>query len=252
MFGRKSQEVRDIEDYANNEMNYEGADLPEVGYEGDEFEFGGGDGFATEANADQSFQFTLENKGASAVAREVALWPGMFTAEADLNTAGYPVDGILRDGGVIPGAAADAQITATSGNPTRTINAMIDFMRKNPSRLIAMTIQSDDPDQFDSILNLAQYSPFKDLGKSFIRLQDFYDPDQFSSKKIEMNLLKTGQAFQFDDQAIATLKILAGRKVTFTFFFGAINNQAKKLSKRARRFHSGYLRQLRETREIAK
>lgn len=240
-------DVQAIEKFAGRELNYEGVDF------GTEYDFGGKQGgFVNEGIADQSFSLVIDNSGANAVDRVIALNPGLFEAEADLVAAGYPVAGILRDGQIVAGAAAGAEITGTSKIPQRSINAFLKFVKTNAARCIAIHMQSDDPEQFDTNIDLSIYSPFRNLGADYIRLQDFYDPDQFSSKKIEAPLLQTGQSFQFDDQNIALMTILAGRKVTLTLFFGAINNQSKKLRDRAMRFHSTHHARLAAVRSAAK
>lgn len=252
--GMSRADIETIERFANKNLNYEGAEFNYEGADiGNEYDFGGRPGgFANELAADVSFSFTLANQGAAAVNRIIALSPGIFTAEAAMQDAGYLVDGILKDGGVIPGAAADAQVTATSNVPRRSINSFLEFVKRNPTRLVEIHLQADDPSQFDTNLNLSTFSPFRDLGQDYIRLQDWYDPDQFSSKKIEIQLLKSAQDFQFDDQQIATMQLLAGRRVTMTLFFGGINNQAKKLAVRAKRFHAGHAARIAAVRSAAK
>jgi hypothetical protein len=245
--GINHADIKTIEKFAGRELNYEGADI------GMDYDFGGAvGGFASEGAADQSFSFVIDNTGANAVDRVIAIGAGFFTAEADLQAAGYPAVGILRDGQVVPGAAAGAEVTAASKVAQRSISAMLEFMKFNPARVVAIHMQADDPEQFDTNLELATYSPFRNLGQDYIRLQDFYDPDQFSSKKIEIPLISTGQTFQLDNQQIALMTILAGRRVTMTLFFGAINNQAKKLASRARQFHARQHQQLAAIRSAAK
>lgn len=244
------KQIADIEAQAMRELSsYEGRDI--MSYEGndidDDLDFGGRvvGGFSSEDQTGQSFTFTLENQGSTPLDRVIALNPGQFDAEADLVTAGYPAAGILRDGQVVPGATVGTNdVVATPANPKRTIDAFLKFAYKNSLRITGMTIQSDDPDQFNTNLDTYVYSPFRDLGSDYIRIEDYYDPDQFSSKKVEMNLLASGHAFQFDDQSIVLMKLLKGRKVTITFHVGAVNNQAKKLAKKAARFHAGHTAQL--------
>jgi hypothetical protein len=228
------KDIKQLEDLAEaNFSNYTGTDF------NDEYDFGGAPGFGHEEKSNLRYSVKLTNTGANAVDRVIALNPGQFESEADLNTAGYTIAGILRDGQVVPSPATGAEVVGTPQNPRRTIKEFLKFCRANATRVVGMIIQSDDPEQFSTYLNISQYSPFKELGKDFVALEDYYDPDQFSSKKINVPLVAAGQAFQFDDQTIVDMTLKAGRTANITFICGAVDNRARKLAKRAKRAYAG-------------
>lgn len=216
--------------------HYEGEDF----YEGVEFDFGGAPrgSFIHEARTNNFYKFSMDNSGANAVDRVIAISFAQFGSEAAIVAAGYTLDGLLKDGAVIPGAAADAQVTATPANPRSPINEFLSWCRWNPTRVVAMTIDSDDPDQFESFIEVFQWSPFRQLGTDFtIDVSDYYRVYQQSTKKIEVNLLSKDQSFQIDNQNIVLFPIKAGRKVNITLKIGAINNQSGKLKKVAKQSH---------------
>jgi len=199
------------------------------------FDFGGAPAknFAFERDTDRDFTFTVDNKtAATPIARTIALNPGQFLTEARLAAVGYTqVAGILKDGGVIPGAAAGVQLTATADNPVFPINEYLEWVRRNPARIVGMTIDADDPNAFRTKINVYQWDPFKNKGTDkIIDIYKYYNEFQQSQKKITVDLLKKNQDFQMDDQSIVTLLVNAGRTMTITLHHGAINNQAAKLS----------------------
>ena len=232
-----NEEGLDYESEAEDFLsNYEGED----DYEGLEFDFGGASkqSFFNEKQTNQFYKFKLSNKGASAVDRVIAISFAQFTAEAQMATAGITVDGLLKDGAVIPGALVAEQVTATPADPKSTINQFLAWCKLNPTRVVGMTIDSDDPNQFETLIEVSQWSPFRRLGSDFIiDVSEYYRVYQQSAKKIEMDLIPKDHVFQIDNNNIVLFMLKAGREVNITLKIGAINNQAGKLKKAAKSRH---------------
>lgn len=181
----------------------------------------------------QTFKFQLINTGASAVDRDLAIVPGLFTTEAALTAYGIKTDGILKTGGVIPGAAAAAQVNLVNLRP-ETIEMLQNFLRFNPSRLIGMTLAVSDPAQFETEMTITRTNPFRKEAVDQVDISGYYSPDQFSSKKVEVDLINVAEDTTLGNQSVFGMKLLAGQTVIITLRFGGVNNQEKKFDRRAR------------------
>lgn len=184
-------------------------------------------------NKPNTFKFKLSNKGGSSVDRDLVIHPGLFTSEAALTAYGITCDGILKTGGVIPGAAAAAQVTLTNMRPA-TVEMLQEFLRHNPSRLIGMTISATDPSQFETEMMITRANPFRKEAFDEIDISSYYSPDQFSSKKVEVDLVNVAEDTTLGNQAVMSMKLLAGQDVIITLRFGGTSNEEKKFDQRAK------------------
>jgi len=169
----------------------------------------------------EKFGFTIANNGSSDV--KVALTHANFpVAKANTSTgeisyndaseitaAGYSVDCVLDDGTIA------TNVTATAINPAFRIRHFQQYRRFNPLVIKDMTIQANNSDFFQQSLTIAYVSPLSDMGKQHIPLNDFYNVNQSSTTKIEIQDLN----MPVDDTTLMIVTIPAGRTVTFTMKF---------------------------------
>lgn len=210
------------------------------GYEGDVFsrndlgiEFmGGASSFADEGKTGLIYTMTITNNGANAVDRSLALNPGYFTSASDIKDSnGTAVDAIVAEGTII-----GAGVTACTGaGKPKSITEFLAFLKYNPTRFTGLKIKVDDSSQFDNIIYIKQNSPFRNLQDKQITPNTYKDSTQTDDKRVEIPL----EDFQMDNNTTVTTVISAGRTVTFSWFVGAIKNQAYELANKAAIARSG-------------
>lgn len=226
--------VKEAEDLSNFTGQEDYSD--DAGFAGDDDDDDDNSAFVGQAKRTakaQTFKFKLSNNGSAAADRDLAIVPGLLTSEAALTAYGIKCDGILKTGGVIPGAGATAQVTLTNLRP-EPIEMLQQFLRHNPSRLIGMTMAVTDPAQFETEMSIVRTNPFKKEGTDTVDISGYYSPDQFSSKKVEVDLVNVAEDTTLGNQSVMMMKLLAGQEVIITLRFGGISNEEKKFDKRAR------------------
>lgn len=214
---------------------YEGSDNY-VGADDDHVDFNGhGKSFLNEDRSSITYSFKLQN--ATLVKKTVALTPTYLGTAAALALAtGETVDGILTDGAIIAG------LTGTAGNSKLTIAGLQAFIKQNPTRVLEMTIVSNDTSSFEEKITFQHLSPFRALDNNTIPLTDYIKPDQFNTKKAIVPIAKEYGNVQLDDQTMILLPIggtdtvaVTGVILNITLRLGAIMNQAGALNKKATR-----------------
>jgi hypothetical protein len=231
-----ANEIKAIKKEAEDLSNFTGQEdyAEDAGFAGEDDEDNSAFVGQAKRNAKaQTFKFQLTNNGASAADRDLAIVPGLFTTEAALTAYGIKTDGILKTGGVIPGAAAAAQVNLVNLR-AETVEMLQQFLRHNPSRLIGMTLAVSDPAQFETEMSITRTNPFRKEGVDQVDLSGYYSPDQFSSKKVEVDLINVAEDLTLGNQSTFMMKLLAGQTVIITLRFGGVNNQEKKFDRRAR------------------
>lgn len=182
--------------------------------------------FADEANNDRQFSMTISNLGTAAEDRVLALHSGYLTTLAEiLDSSGTAAAAIVTDGTII--STTDKVVTC-SGSP-RKIAHLKSFVNSNPTRFTGLKMLVNDSDQFEMPLCVRKLSPFSDLGYTMINPSIYKNSNQQNDKRVEIPL----NDFQLDDQTVVVFTLKAGRSVTFTFFGGAIRNNAGELNAKA-------------------
>lgn len=200
-------------------------------------DFSGAAGFADEANAGINYSIVLTNTGAAAVDRLIAICPGYLTLAADVKDAnGNAVAAILSEGDEVVGTILATNNLTCHGQP-KSFNEFLGFLKYNPTRFTGLKMKVDDANQFDEEIYVKQMSPFRNLTDMHIYPANFKNSTQLDDKRVEIPL----ENFQMDSNTIVITKIQAGRTVTFTFFAGAIKNQAYELAVNAQ-LAKGYAR----------
>jgi hypothetical protein len=171
-----------------------------------------------------SFTLTVTNTGSSAEDRTIALLPAYFTDKSQVkDSAGAAVAGILCEGLVCGTVVGNNNVQAV-GKP-KSIDEFLAFIKQNPLRITGLKMKVDNTDQFSEDLLFRKESPFKDLGFVTKSPSNYENSMANNDKIVEIPLTDA----QFDNQTSVVTTIKAGRTVTFTFFVGAISNQAAML-----------------------
>lgn len=217
------------------DQNYIGTSL--------ELDFGGESSFAGEQMTGNDFGFKITNSHPED--QEVALCPAFFSDVAALNEYGFSnVKGILKDGVIatIDDEGTDRNVIGTALDSTKKIVSLLEFIKRNPTRIVSMNIRSSTDNQFEKSIRVGNVAPFQNLGDKTIQLTDYFDPNQYQSNKIIVNLLETGNAIDFNDQNVVILTIAGGSTCTINLKVGGILNHAKSLDVRARKAYNNMAR----------
>lgn len=223
--------------------SYEGS------YEGDENYLGDNDddlsfsgnarSFVNEVGSSIKFGFKLQNT--TTTTRVVALCPAFYSTASAINTAtGETVDGILTDGNFVTDGTT--YVTGTAHDAKHKIAPLLEFIKRNPARIVELTIQANNESAFEEKITMRQCSPFRAAGNEYITLTDYVKPDQYNTKKCIVPVWKDYPHTQLDDQNLILLPIggtnvqaTTGVILNITMKIGAILNPAGKLSKKAAR-----------------
>ncbi len=225
--------------YEGGDQNqYEGGDQNQyIGLNDDSVDFCGGNSFMTEGGSAIQFTFTLTNAADSN--KVIALTPTFLGSAANIAThTGETCDGVLTDGTII------TSVTGTAANSKLKIAFLQNFVLRNPSRLIRMTVKSNTEDGFlASEMVIGQASAFRSPSINRIPVTKFVNPDQYSQKKAVIDFREAGyQDMQLDDQNIILLRVsgtnvvaTTGESLNITLEYGAVNNPARTLSVKAKK-----------------
>lgn len=241
------RELKKIETIAGQEFNYEGDNhygREDHSYVGEgEYDFGGTSvSFIGEHAKGRVFSMTAENT--SDETRVIAFCPAYYDSLARLASEGHgDVDAILGDGEIYrQGEDADKKVVANSLNAGKTIYGFLEFIKRNPLRVTAMTIQTTNPGQLDEIIKIENVGPFYDLGNKQIILSTYRPASQLATDKIDCNLLADDNVLDFNDQNLIKFPLRSGAKVTINLFIGAIKNDARQLNSKAKTAHNNIKR----------
>lgn len=235
----KKGELRQLNAVAGAEFNYEGSGY--IGQNDPELDFGGNgkvSSFLAEHARNRSF--TVKLKNTFTTDKVIALCPAFFDTLSRLSAAGHSdVDAIFADGDIlVDGVDADLKITCSTTNSSKSIYAFNEFIKRNPTRIVGFSMQSNQSAQFDQTITVENQSPFVNLGNQIINLTDYRPPNQLSETKIAVNLVQDGVSLEFNDQNLIKLPLVAGADITINFYVGGIINIAKKLNTKAVAAHS--------------
>lgn len=233
----EAEAMRNLSSFAGNSSQspYTGDDFE--GYEGyDGFNdpfidgFGGVDGgihniFTSEIADGRIFTMMISNNVGSD--ETIMLCYGSEKTNAVLgNGAGISTDGCIRTQNGFASVAGTAQaFNAKSMENNFTIEQLIAFVHKNPTRIIGLRVESDSNDQLKRSLLLRKKSPFRDLQTDHVRLAVHTDENT-----VRDGIVTVRMDYQLDDQTEVLLEIPAKSTTYVSFIFGAIHNEAKALA----------------------
>jgi hypothetical protein len=182
-----------------------------TGLEDEHIDFGGqGASFNTEHSDGKSFSVAVENTTTS-------------TKRVSFGAALEAVAGTtqLKEGTVVTGVTCN-------GSP-KSYDVLKDFIKLNPTRLIALKVQSSNEEQLSQSLIVTRVSPFENLGSKNLNFSAFTKEGAFNTKMLTL----VGLDLQLDDQTDIAVDIPAGTRTVFTLFVGGIANSAKMLNTKA-------------------
>lgn len=178
-------------------------------------DFGASQSFLKEDNCGKIFSFNLHNAGSSAM--PVALFAGNFAEGSDY----------LDNSNIIVEGTVATDVTAT-GTPER-IDALIAYLKANPSRLRAIKIKVDDESQLDYPVIFRHINPFK--GKQDEkRIPAQYQRSGDNNTKV-IELTDINWILGADNILLTTIG--AGRSVVVSLVFGASLDTEMGLMKKA-------------------
>lgn len=177
-------------------------------------DFGSSQSFLKEDNCGKIFSFNLHNVGET---MPVALFAGNFDESSTY------LDGakIIKEGSV-------ADSVTSAGTPAK-IDALVAYLKANPSRLRAIKIKADDESQLDFPIILRHINPFK--GKQDeTRVPSQYQRSGDNNTKV-IELTDINWILGADNILLTTIG--AGRSVVVSLVFGASLDTEMGLMKKA-------------------
>lgn len=178
-------------------------------------DFGSANSFLKEDNCGKIFSFNITNGGSSAI--KVALSAGGFAAGS------YYLDSsnIIAEGTV-------ATDLTCSGTPEK-IDALLAYVKANPSRLRAIKIKADNESQLDYPIIYRNVNPFKGYSDEKRIPTQYQRSGDNNTKVIEL----TDIDWILGADNILMTTIGAGRSVVISLIFGASLDTEKGLQKKA-------------------
>ena len=138
----------------------------------------------------------------------------VYSDKTNLNNAGFTtVDAAADDGTIL------TSVTCTSSNSKRTIKQFRDYMQLQGLSLKKLIIQASNPDVFSQEIEITKYTPLTGSAPENIDLNQYYDPYQNQTTKIEIDFAGNNLNLDLGFDTVMLMKIGAGRTVTFTFVF---------------------------------
>lgn len=204
---------------SQNLSSFEGSDNYD-GYGDDHLDFGGTNvSFKDRVSSDRIFTMNVENNHSADT--DVVLWPG-YTSEGRAAGAVVVTDGLTE-------IAAGKGIIG-SGSPKKIANIQA-FVEKNPSLVKGFKVRAKtSADQLEQQMLIRELSPFRDLESRTIPLSAYQDENTQQEKVVTVP-----EEVYITNQTEVSIKILTLEKVTFTWFFGAVLNDAVALQKKHRK-----------------
>lgn len=220
--------------------------------QGDVFDIGGHPTFAGEHRTGKDYAMQFSNTSAvdQVVAIAPALMLGLSTAAIMRKVTG--IDAFLtKDGSFEDSEGADIKaladpdggvtgaITAKSLGSSGTIDYMLNFVAHNPSRIVRMNLQSDNKDQFSTVIEQAIISPFVRANSDMqINLRDHVSSDQFQSDRAEIALLAEGKVLTLAPDAVILLTLKANSSLQVNWDIGAVASSSYNFRRRSAIAHA--------------
>lgn len=223
----------------------------------DRFSFGRGKHFGEEDSTGKKFDLRLTNT--SAADKVIGFSPALLAGlpVADLNKKVSNVDGwVLKDGLVAtkdgageltgladPNGGNTGEVRAESQSSENTLDLLLLYCFSNPARIVRMDMNSEKDSQFSTKIEQRIINPFQSAnGELSISLRNFVSSDQFQSDKAEILLIKHNIELMFAPDTVIYLTVKKNNVFEINMDFGAIDNSAFDLRRRASFAHSNIRR----------
>jgi hypothetical protein len=195
---------------------------------------GGAKTFIDEERGSINASMTLTNNAAST---DVVIAIGNVTdsiyADAAEAIAALGADYLLSDG-TIATVETDKDITAVSNDADRTIDQLIKYIGKNPTRIVRLDLESTDLSGNADTSNYAQSiksawtSPFVKPVEKFLQLRKFQSGNKFQPQFAEVNFLKEGFEVILSNEHFFVFTLKASTEFTMTWEIGMQDSKAQR------------------------
>ncbi|WP_123776030.1 hypothetical protein [Brumimicrobium aurantiacum] len=175
-------------------------------------------------------------KNTSAVDKVVAFSPalmlGMTTSALKGKVAG--IDGFITKDGAIesdegtaitgladPDGGTSGVLTSSSMNSASPIEYMMNYVASNPTRVVRMNLQSNQKEQFSTVIEQSVISPFeRSNGAMSINLRDYVTAGQFQNDRVEIPLLAKGKVLTLASDVVILFKLKANSAMQINWDIG--------------------------------
>lgn len=206
----------EIAEFTDSQYAFE--DDAYTGIDDDDVDFGGENlDFASELGALRSFTVVVNNDGNQ-------------SERISFGAAMAPVQGTTQLSEGVVALPGGRQTTTCVGTPT-SYDFFKNFIKQNPSRLVAMKVTSSKESQLAQSLIVTHVSPFETLGSKPMSFQSFTNERNYNAKMLTLKNLN----MQLDNQTDIAVDIPAKTETVFTLYVGGIYNIAKGLNSRSNR-----------------
>jgi len=172
--------------------------------------------FRQEGDINKRFAFTLKNSAATPLT--VRLFAGYDTL----------ADGVMKDGAFNDVTGAPG-LTATANNPRSSILGFQGYVLRNPTRVVAMRLQTDITTQFEQEFSIGRLDPFQQTGSIQLNPSLNINSTTFNDKVVTMNT----DGLQLDDRSDLLYTVDAGVTISIVLFCGASYESSQALAVKA-------------------
>ena len=121
---------------------------------------------------------------------------------AAINNNGFNVDAVIDDDTIL----IDSDKSVICSSLSRgSVQDFIKYVTKNPTRVVQMTIASNNVSQYNRKITVKPLNPSGDFGEHYIQLKNFFDINQERDEKIIVDTDKYN--LQFGDQALIIFEL---------------------------------------------
>jgi len=163
------------------------------------------------------------------------------TANVVVGLMFHDITSINANHGVSVDGVVDDDIVCVDGGKNVTVSSLskgkvvdfLAFVKKNPTRVIEMTIASNNVSQYGRKITLKSMNPAGDWGEEYIQLTKYFETSQYRTEKIVVDT--DAYNLQFDDQSLVIFEVEAAVSTTvptqtdITMRLGATINDANEV-----------------------
>lgn len=187
---------------------------------------GGANSFVNEAQKaiDVSWTLTNPSSGTTVVLAIGNLSESMYADLAEAKAA-LGFDYMIKDG-VIATVESDKEIVGASNNAGRTIDQLLKYIGKNPTRVTRLSLESYGADNAADTSNYAQslktawVSPFRKPVEDELDLRRFQSGGKFQPRFLEIDFTKEGFPVVWSNEHFFLIRLRPGTSLNLTMGIG--------------------------------
>jgi hypothetical protein len=166
-----------------------------------------------ETKKDQSILISFKNN--DDVSRRIALFPGDLLDVAEIQSvAGVNVDAIAQVGVCYTNETTKKTVTCSCDN----LAYLQRYIAKNPTRISAIQLSTDDESQLYNPINLSEFGPMRTFGTQALKPNAYLDP---ANPNKTMAVIDNLKHYQVDAKHVMDFVIGAGRRLEVSLVLGA-------------------------------